>query len=230
MNLGDLLGDVARPTHEALAGSDPTTTAILDAALRQFELFGIARTTIDDIATRARFSRVTVYRRFGTKDRLVEAVILRELHRFLSGLEALVEALATPEEKMVEGFLFTLQAMRTHRLLQRLLESEPEVLLPHLTIEGAPFIAAARDFLTAHLALQLEGDRTAEELSVASEIVVRLILSFLLTPQTPIGLDNPERARAFALLYIGPLLQGGEQVGAHDELFPATRQSSSTAR
>jgi AcrR family transcriptional regulator len=190
------------------AAEDETAAAIADAALRQFELFGLARSTMDDIARRAGVSRVTVYRRFPNKDALVDAVILRELQRFLADLEDATESLATPEEKMVEGFVFSLEAARRHRLLQRMLESEPEVVLPHLTVQGGAFIAAARDFLAAGIARELDDDRAGEELLTAADIVVRLILSFLLSPPETVDLDDPLAARELALRYLAPILTG----------------------
>jgi AcrR family transcriptional regulator len=208
VNLQDLLHSALGPKFEYAPSEDSTTVAVLHAALRQFELFGITRSTMEDIARRASRARVTIYRHFPDKDRLVEAVILRELRRFLADLEASMQSVATPEEKMVEGFVFTLKAVRSHRLLQRLLESEPEMLLPYLTVEGAPFIATARDFLAGHMARELDDERGGRELLVAAEIVVRLILSFLLTPQTQVDLDDREQARMFALRYLGPILGG----------------------
>jgi AcrR family transcriptional regulator len=190
------------------AAEDETAAAIADAALRQFELFGLARSTMDDIARRAGVSRVTVYRRFPNKDALVDAVILRELQRFLADLEDATGSLATPEEKMVEGFVFSLEAARRHRLLQRMLESEPEVVLPHLTVQGGAFIAAARDFLAAGIARELDDDRAGEELLTAADIVVRLILSFLLSPPETVDLDDPLAARELALRYLAPILTG----------------------
>ena len=50
---------------------------ILDAALELFGEVGIPRTTIGDVAKRAKINRVTVYRRIGSKDELVRAVIDR---------------------------------------------------------------------------------------------------------------------------------------------------------
>lgn len=191
------------------AEADATTTAVLAAALRQFELFGLERSTVEEIAKRAGVSRVTVYRRFPSKDRLVDAVIMGELGRFIAELDALIEGLADPEERIVEGFVFTLEAARSHPLLQRLLESEPERLLPHLTTEGAPFIAAARGFLAARLGREGGERRAANELATVADIVVRLILSFLLTPQAPVDLGNRDEARRFARSYVGPILRGG---------------------
>lgn len=208
MNLSALIRSATEPTSKRGASWDRTATAVLDAALRQFELFGINCSTMEDIARRAHRARVTIYRRFPDKARLVEAVILRELRSFLAALEAHIQAVETPEEKLIEGFVFTLKAVRSHRLLQRLLESEPEMLLPHLTTEGAPFIATARDFLAGRLAREFDRDYPDDELRAVAEIVVRLILSFLLTPQTQVELEDREQMRAFALRYLAPLLQG----------------------
>lgn len=179
---------------------------VIDAALRQFELFGLARTTMDDIARRAGVSRVTIYRRFAGKDALVEAVLMRELRRFLADLDEAIAPLATAEEKLVEGFVFTLEAVRNHRLLQRMLESEPELVLPPFTVQGGPVIEVAREFLAAGLAREVPDNRGGEELLTVADIVVRLVLSFALTPQTMVDLDDPEVARDFARRYLSPIL------------------------
>lgn len=188
---------------------DASAAQIADAALRQFELFGLIRSTMEDVARRAKVSRVTVYRRFPGKDALIDAVAMRELRRFLDRLDAAIAGIEDPADMIVEGFVFTLHAVRTHRLLQRLLESEPEAVLPHLTVEGAPFIAAAREFIVARN-LQLDPERDPEDARTVADIVVRLILSYLLTPQATVDLDDPAAARAFASRYLRPLLMGGD--------------------
>jgi AcrR family transcriptional regulator len=206
-----LLREAASATADS--GYDAKATEIVEAALRQLELFGAARSTVDDIARRAKVSRVTVYRRFPSKDALVNAVILRELGRFLADLDAVIKAHEDYDEMLVEGFLFTLNAMRSSRLLQRLVESEPEAVLPYLTTNGSPIVCAGRDYLAGYLidlAPEFDDDRSEEELLTVAEIVVRLILSFLLTPQTTVDLDDPEQAREFAQRYLRPLLTGNQ--------------------
>lgn len=201
-----LLRAVATP---APAETDPTAEAIADAALRQFELFGVARSTMDDIARRAKLARVTLYRRFPGKDALIEAVMQRELRRFISDLEAALAPHEHADDRLVEGFIFVLEAIRGHKLLQRVLESEPETILPLLTVQGAPFIAVARGYLAASLVRDHgESGQTPEDFTMVADVVVRLILSYLLTPQTVVDLDDPEQARAFALRYLRPLLAG----------------------
>jgi AcrR family transcriptional regulator len=203
-----LLQAVATP---APTEPDPAAEAIADAALRQFELFGLSRSTMDEISRRAKIARVTLYRRFPGKDALIDAVMQRELRRFLADLDEALAPFDDADDRFVEGFIFVLNAIRGHRLLQRVLESEPETILPHLTVQGSPFITAARDHLAARLLRDLDDDRTPDELVIVADIVVRLLLSYLLTPQTLVDLDDPDEARAFALRYLRPVLMGSDR-------------------
>jgi AcrR family transcriptional regulator len=190
-----------------LGASDPTTERILAGALGQFEDFGIRRTTMEDVARRAGLSRVTIYRRFPGKERLVEAVILGEAQRFFAELEQAVARLDSVEERIVEAFVHTLGAAREQRLLNRLLRTEPDTILPHLTIDGGPVLAAG----TAFLARQMRAGRSgvpAREIDTVAEVVSRLVLSYLLTP----ALDTPREARKFARRYIAPLMTGSGPV------------------
>jgi len=204
---------VARALGErtgAESAEDRTTDRIIDAALRQFELFGVARSTVEQITKRSGLSRVTLYRRFPGKQHLVEAVVLREVRLFLDRLDERLDQLSTPEEKIAEGFVFTLDFIRGHVLLARLLEAEPESVLRYFTVEGGPVVAAARDYLADRVAKDNPTDRRSDaELALAAELTVRLVISFLLTPQSIADLDDADAAREFAGRYLAPLLQGG---------------------
>lgn len=190
-------------------GGDSREDAILDAALETFVERGLRRSTVEDVARRAGVSRVTVYRRCGSRDGLLQALILREGNRFLAELEELVMPLETVEERAVEGFVTTLRLTRAHPLVSRLLAIEPEIVLPHLTTRGAPAIAIARDFLAAHLRRgQREGVIGELDTEAVAELVVRLALSFVLTPESVVPLDDPESARDFARRSIAPILAG----------------------
>jgi AcrR family transcriptional regulator len=187
--------------------ADATTERILDAALAQFEDFGIRRTTMEDVARRARVSRVTVYRRFPQKERLVEAVVIGEAQRFFAELEEAVAHLDKVEDRIVEGFARTLEAAREQRLLNRLLRTEPEMLLPHLTVDGGPMLAAGTEFLAHHMKVARSGVPARERRAVA-EVVARLVLSFLLTPHSVVALGSATEVRRFARRYVAPLMTG----------------------
>jgi AcrR family transcriptional regulator len=187
--------------------SDPTTERILAGALAQFEEFGIRRTTMEDVARRARVARVTVYRRFPGKERLVEAVVVAEAQRFFAELEAATARFRSVEDRIVEAFAHTLAAAREQRLLNRLLRTEPDMLLPHLTTEGGAVLAAGRAFLARQMELAGTGV-PARETDAVAELVARLVLSFLLTPESAVKLASPREARRFARRYVVPLMTG----------------------
>jgi len=192
--------------QKALDGAPPPGTAaetIVAAALAQFEDFGIRRTTMEDVARRAGVARVTVYRRFPSKERLVEAVVIREAQRFFAELEAAVARLDSVEDCIAEAFVHTLTAAREQRLLNRLLRTEPEAILPHVTLDGGPVIAAGTAFLARQMRMAGSGV-PAREVETVAELVARLVLSYLLTP----GLETPREARRFARRYIAPLMTG----------------------
>lgn len=186
-----------------------TAERILDAALKQFELFGLRRSTVEDITRRSGLARVTLYRHFSNKDAIVEAVLLRELERFLAELAAEAGRYPDAEDKLVEGFVFTLNTLRVHALLQRLLATEPETVLPFLTVEGDGVIKTASSFLAYQLAEELRDDsRTEIELLEVAEVTVRIILSFVLTPSQNVALGDDDAARSFARRYLVPPLLG----------------------
>lgn len=54
--------------------------AIVDAAARCFARWGIPRTRVEDVAAEAGVSRTHIYRYFASKDAIVHAVVLREIH------------------------------------------------------------------------------------------------------------------------------------------------------
>ncbi|WP_267715409.1 TetR/AcrR family transcriptional regulator [Streptomyces sp. CoH17] len=186
---------------------DPTAQRILDAALEQFTVFGLRRSSMDDVAKRAGVSRVTVYRRFQNKEGLVEQTLLRENSRFFQRLDAAVAALPTMEERVVEGFVVALRHTRAHPLFGGLLRLEPEVVLPYLTVHGGSSLAATVDYLTGHLrrAQQAEG-RPDEDPRPVAELMVRVAVSFLLNPASCIEMEDADQARAFARRYLAPLL------------------------
>jgi AcrR family transcriptional regulator len=200
--LGRILATEAPPADDA-------SERILNAAIRQVEDFGVRRFTIDDVARRVGVSRVTIYRYFPKKDRLIEAVMLHELRRFLRDIDAAVAGYDTLEERLVEGFVFALTFLRNHRLLNRLLRTEPELILPALTVNAAPVLAASREFIAGFARREAqEGALPLEEQDIegVSELLARAVMSFVLTPESVLGLKSQAEIRRFAEHYLAPTL------------------------
>ncbi|KJK58059.1 TetR family transcriptional regulator [Saccharothrix sp. ST-888] len=200
--------DIERLDVERL---DPVAGRILDAALQQFTRCGLRRSTVDDVARRAKVSRVTVYRRFGSKESLVASCLLRESRRFLAVLDAAVAELPSIEERVAEGFAVTLRHIRSHPLMGGLLRLEPDVVLPFLTVDGGPVLVAVRDHVAERLRREGvggagNGGPGGAEAATVAELMVRVVVSFLLTPASCIELDDADRARDFAHRFLVPLL------------------------
>ena len=109
-------------------------------------------------------------------------------------------------EGHVEGFVVGVRYAREDRLLNRLLASDPEALLPYLTTNGELVVAAARDFLVRQAPEVPAADRTP---AGVAEVFVRLAISFTLMPGGAIPLDTDDDVRAFARGYLAPLMRPG---------------------
>jgi len=203
----DTSSGLAADRRAADLAGDATTDRILDAAYEQLLAFGLRRSSIEDIAKRAGLARVTVYRRFGSKDELVREVLLREGRRVFAEVDAAVAGLTDAEDQLVAGFVAILRAARSHPLLQRLLTTEAEIAVPSLTTHGAPVVALGREYLAGHLlTAQEQGRLGPADVRAVAEVLVRLTLSFLLTPESVIPLATDDDARAFAHAYVLPAL------------------------
>lgn len=205
MSATDPLLDELRDAAEV---DDPTSARILDAALDRFTTFGIRRTTMDDVAAAAGVGRATVYRRFAGRDDIVRAVILREMARFIAEVDAAVQAIEDPLERFVEGFVATLREARDHPLLRRLLEVEPDLILPFLTTEGTPALTLSRAYLTREFhRSRAEGHiRPDVDVELVAELLVRLCQSLLLTPEGRIRLDDDTGLQQLARDHLAPSL------------------------
>ncbi|MFB4297319.1 TetR/AcrR family transcriptional regulator [Actinomadura sp. NTSP31] len=199
----NMLARVLAHDHDA----DATSARILDAALAQFAEFGLRRTSMEDVARRAGVARITVYRRFAAKNALVEAVLLREVRRFLEVFTAAVDGLPDVADRVAEGFVVTLRHARGHGLFQRLMATEPDALLPFLTVDSGPFLAAARTFLAGVLrGADGVAPDVAEDADVTAETLIRIVLSFVLAPDGRVPLDDDERARRYARRHLAPMI------------------------
>jgi AcrR family transcriptional regulator len=211
--LARILAEGASPGSSAASAgtAEPETSErILAGAVQQVEDFGLRRFTIDDLARRLGISRVTIYRYFPKRDRLVGAVLLRETQRFLRAIDEAVQPYDALEAKLTEGVVFALSYLRRHRLLRRLLRTEPELILPALTINADPVLAAGREFIAGFARREAErGGLPLDEsqIEAVSELLARAVLSFVLSPNSVLGMRSDAEVRRFAEDYLGPILQ-----------------------
>lgn len=174
--------------------SDTLRERVLDAAKRLIEQSGWASVTMAKLAAAVGVSRQTVHTEVGTKHSLAESLVLRELGLFL---EFVNDRLAE-ETDIVEGVRSAcrgiLEQAETNLLLRTVLGSissetdTDDELLKLLTIESGMVVdMAVQSVLTTVRRLYLPLPFTDDELSMAVEAIVRLVLSHLVRPsKTPV--------------------------------------------
>lgn len=151
---------------------------ILQATYDCVARWGLAKTTVADAAREAGCSRATVYRYFpGGRGELVAAVVAWEYARFFTRLYEEVQSADSLEEVMERGLLFARRAIEDHEVLQRLLETEPELLLPRLGVESE----GTQELIAAFLAPYLARHRLAPGVRVeeAADFLGRMALSYI---------------------------------------------------
>lgn len=187
----------------AAAPADRTSDRILDAALTVAAAVGMQRLTMDEVARRARVGRMTVYRRFGDREGLVEALAIRETRRCLAALDAATDPHQPIADQVAEGFVTSIRIAAEHPILARAARVEAESVLDALN--GGAF-AAAVAFLADRLRrAQAAGVLAAGDVDASAELLVRIALSFALVPGG-LGQAGEERLRAIAREHLVPLL------------------------
>ena len=189
---------------------DPASERILDAALELVAASGLRNLTMEGAATRAGVGRMTVYRRFGDRESLIDALAARESRRCLAELDKAVDPSLPAADGIARGFEASLRLIRTHPLLDRFARHEPEAALAALNADGAAILAMGRELVAARLAgAQARGELDPGlDSTHAAELLVRLGLSFLLMPESSLPLHDPEAAADVIRELVAPILPG----------------------
>lgn len=181
---------------------------IVEAALQEFSDVGIRRTSIDDVARRVGLARATVYRHVGAKDQLIRLVIEAETRRAIAELDVTLGEHDDASQALEAGFVFLVGFVRGHPLFDRMLHREPELLLPALTIDGAPALALYRSLLAERLKdWQDRGHIDPVDLERAAEAIARFAVSLVLTPHGAVDAEDPGAVAAFARETLLPMLR-----------------------
>lgn len=179
---------------------------ILDGALSAFLDFGIRKTNMSDIARRAGISPATLYRRYSQKSELVAAVGIREAQRLLAHLHHIIDVTAPPLEQLIQVHLEVADQLHSNELLHRVLATEPETVLPKITIEADPILDIGRSYMAAFLTrLQSQGHLPGYDVNPVADVLARLAQSDVLTPpKKPMSSDE---VRAFVRDHLAPLIR-----------------------
>lgn len=200
--------------REVRTADDALSERILDATLALAAASGFRHLTMDDVAERAGVGRMTVYRRFGGRAALVDALAVRECRRCLARIsDALSPAAFGPEatfdERLAELGTVTLALIREHPLLARLARVEPEALLSELTRDGSAVFRLVHEFLVALICQGQEADELINgDPAILAELALRLGASFVLMPDSVLPLGDEQATRSALRALLAPLVAG----------------------
>ncbi|MGW3349503.1 TetR/AcrR family transcriptional regulator [Nonomuraea rubra] len=194
---------------ERVGDTDEVRSRILGAAYEQFCRMGIRRSTMEDVAKRARVSRITVYRRFATKDVLVEHVVRREFRRYFDQFLVDIEQAGTAADRVVLGFVSSLRAIRSNPLIGGLIAAEPDLLVPSMINDGGQTLATVRQFVAGQLRREQRAGHVPGDLDtdLVAELMVRVSASFLAIPSQVVDLDDDAQLAAVARRFLVPMLR-----------------------
>jgi AcrR family transcriptional regulator len=124
--------------HTSVTGRDDTAERaippeVLDATRAAVLAVGVRRTTLTDVARRAGVSRMTLYRLVPDVTTLILAVMTREFAAVFSDAEQQVRRRRTGRARAVAAMVEVVRRLPEAQLFQRVVDVDPEVLLPYLT-------------------------------------------------------------------------------------------------
>lgn len=121
-----------------VSADEPATRVLPDAiasAVRESVLaVGVRRTTLTDVARRAGVSRMTLYRLVPDVESLLLDVMTRDLGALLSDIEMAVARKRSARARLVALTVEAARRLPDEPLFQRVLDVDPELLLPYLTV------------------------------------------------------------------------------------------------
>ena len=180
-----------------------TADRILDAALALFRSQGIAATTMSAIAAEAGLSRVWLYRHFENHDAVVRALLARELRAFIAGVAERGADLG-PREALIERLDHALGFLIELDLLERVLESDPDAVVPMLTGQSGSLLRLGVEAVRRDVqALSGQGPARAR---LIGETLVRVALSVLVTGPVVVDFDDPKARRAYLTFLVDTLV------------------------
>lgn len=163
--------------------------------------YGLAKTTLDDVAREARCSRATLYRYFDGKQDLVRRTTACEIERMTTRIVESGQAESTFADAVVAVVVTAARELTNHRALRFLLVHEPGAVLTHLTFApGDRMLTEIADALAPAFTQWL----SLSEATRAGDWLAPVLRSYVLMPEPTIDLTNERAAQAFLHQFVIP--------------------------
>lgn len=197
--------------------------AVIDRVLivtgEEAQRVGPDRIRMGEVATRAGVSRASLYRYFANKDELIQAYTMREFDRLFSRIDEAMMPYTSFEDRLGAAFAYAIPAMREHPVFAALLEIAERQIM-RVTLQSGEVLGHARDLVLERLNRAVRAGRIRIDqfdAAITGELMARIVISLLTTPESIARLDTGEDARDFAKRYMLPMIAGltarGERSG-----------------
>ncbi len=187
---------------------DAVQERILDAARELVLAVGVRRATASDVARQAGISRMTLYRRFPDVQRVLAALLTKELSQLLDTVRAEVDASAPARERLCASAVGLVRGLSVDPLFARVLDVDPELLLPYVIDRtGASqhiVLAAVRGAIVEG---QSDGSIRPCEPELTARAVQLTVQSFVLSARITERESDPEATLAELGLLLDRYLQ-----------------------
>jgi AcrR family transcriptional regulator len=186
------------PSRGTPTSDDPVLRAAYEGVLE----IGLGRLTLAEVARRAGVSRMTVYRRYDDLERLISALLVVEFGAVIGEAAERTRREADGRARLVREVIHVTRRTAEHPLMRRILELDPEILMPlvvdRLGSSHRMALERLHELLTAGHADHsiASGDVGAMALQVMSMSAIHVFSARAYDPVDPRGRRWPELQRA----------------------------------
>lgn len=197
-------GPLATPTDE-----NSTQERILRAAYDCFEQYGIAKTTIENIATRAEVSRPTVYKYYPSKEAILDEISVRETWRVNSEVRRRLVRSDDFAAFLTDTLILVVRLANENIYIRRMVESiefQQSVISPSSLMQQLQRTWWANLFEQAIARGDVATDLDVEEMIYWLARAQSMLMLQLAAP----GIDETQSRRFIRRFIVQPLLAGSE--------------------
>jgi AcrR family transcriptional regulator len=192
------------PIRHNSSDSDAVLDAVRDCVLA----VGVRRTTLTDVARRAGVSRMTLYRRWPDVRTLVGDLMTREWVDVATRAIPERSPQTHARRQLVDGLVAGVESFRAHPLFRKIVDVDPELLLPYVLDRRG----ASQNALLGLLADGLEeghadGSVRVDHLERQARSVLLVVQSFTLSLRTMTDEDDAELSSAAFLTELRSILE-----------------------
>ncbi|MFH9705862.1 TetR/AcrR family transcriptional regulator [Streptomyces luteogriseus] len=180
--------------HNSSAQPNPSDNDVVLDAVRDCVLaVGVRRTTMTDVARRAGLSRMTLYRRWPDVRSLVGDLMTREWIAVATGSMPERRPELGTRPPLIDGLVAGVEAFRAHPLFQKIVDVDPELLLPYVLDRRGASQEALLELLAGALR-EGHADGSVREAPAARQArtVLLILQSFALSLRTMTDEDDAE--------------------------------------